>query len=93
MPVVPIAVHGTERARRGFVIRPVKVRVRCGRALTFPRVEEASKRLATEVTARIWPCVELQCRWLAAARAAARAAPGGREPARAARRDERALAA
>ena len=63
-PVVPIAVHGTERARRGFIFRPVKVRVRCGRPLTFPRVDEASKRLATEATARIWPCVELQYRWL-----------------------------
>jgi 1-acyl-sn-glycerol-3-phosphate acyltransferase len=64
VPVVPIAVHGTERARRGWLIRPVKVRVRCGRALTFPRVEEASQRLAAEVTERIWPCVELQYRWL-----------------------------
>ena len=63
-PVVPIAVHGTERARRGFIFRPVKVRVRCGRALTFPRVETASRHLANEVTARIWPCVELQYRWL-----------------------------
>jgi 1-acyl-sn-glycerol-3-phosphate acyltransferase len=64
VPVVPIAVHGTERARSGWVVRPVKVRVRCGRPLTFPRVEVASPRLATEVTARIWPCVELQYRWL-----------------------------
>ncbi|HEX8067485.1 MAG TPA: lysophospholipid acyltransferase family protein [Thermoleophilaceae bacterium] len=63
-PVVPIAVHGTERARRGWWIRPVKVRVRCGRPLTFPRVEADSPRLAAEVTARIWPCVELQYRWL-----------------------------
>ncbi|MDQ3936733.1 MAG: 1-acyl-sn-glycerol-3-phosphate acyltransferase [Actinomycetota bacterium] len=63
-PVVPIAIHGTERARRGLLVRPVKVRVRCGRPLTFPRVQEASQRLATEVTARIWPCVELQYRWL-----------------------------
>ena len=63
-PVVPIAVHGSERARRGWRIRPVKVRIRCGRPLTFPRVAEASPRLATEVTARIWPCVELQYRWL-----------------------------
>jgi len=64
-PVVPIAVHGSERARRGWIVRPVKVRVRCGRPLTFPRVDEASPRLANEVTARIWPCVELQYRWLA----------------------------
>src|SRR3954465_13864774 len=63
-PVVPVAVHGTERARRGGRLRPVKVKVRLGRALTFPRVESASKQLATEVTARIWPCVELQWEWL-----------------------------
>jgi glycerol-3-phosphate dehydrogenase (NAD(P)+) len=35
-----------------------------GRPLTFPRVENASRSLATEVTARIWPCVELQWEWL-----------------------------
>jgi 1-acyl-sn-glycerol-3-phosphate acyltransferase len=63
-PVVPIAVNGTERARRGWRIRPVKVKVRFGRPLTFPRVENASRSLATEVTARIWPCVELQWEWL-----------------------------
>jgi glycerol-3-phosphate dehydrogenase (NAD(P)+) len=63
-PVVPVAVHGTERARRGWRLRPVKVKVRLGRALTIPRVESASKQLATEVTARIWPCVELQWEWL-----------------------------
>src|ERR671933_233496 len=63
-PVVPVAVHGTERARRGWRLRPVKVKVRLGRPLTFPRVESASKRLANEVTARIWPCVELQWEWL-----------------------------
>jgi 1-acyl-sn-glycerol-3-phosphate acyltransferase len=63
-PVVPVAVHGTERARRGFVIRPAKVRVRCGRPITFPRVDAASPQLATAVTERIWPCVELQYRWL-----------------------------
>jgi 1-acyl-sn-glycerol-3-phosphate acyltransferase len=63
-PVVPIAVMGTERARRGILIRPCKVRVRCGRPLTFPRVERPSAHLASEVTARIWPCVELQYEWL-----------------------------
>src|SRR3954463_11210122 len=63
-PVVPVAVHGTERARRGWIFRPVKVKVRLGRALTFPHVESASKQLASEVTARIWPCVELQWEWL-----------------------------
>src|SRR3954463_3522116 len=63
-PVVPVAVHGTERARRGWRIRPVKVKVRMGRPLTFPRVEQPSHSLAAEVTARIWPCVELQWEWL-----------------------------
>ena len=63
-PVVPVAVHGTERIRRGLLVRPYKVRVRCGRPLTFPRVERPSAHLASEVTARIWPCVELQYEWL-----------------------------
>ena len=63
-PVVPVAVMGTERARRGFIIRPCKVRVRCGRPLTFPRVDNPSAHLASEVAARIWPCVELQYEWL-----------------------------
>ncbi|MDX6552863.1 MAG: glycerol-3-phosphate dehydrogenase, partial [Gaiellales bacterium] len=63
-PVVPVTVHGTERARRGWRFRPVKVKVRMGRPLTFPRVESASRSLAAEVTARIWPCVELQWEWL-----------------------------
>ena len=64
VPVVPIAVHGSERARRGALFRPVKVKLRIGRPLTFPRVHEPSPKLATEVTARIWPCVELQYEWL-----------------------------
>ena len=64
VPVVPIAVHGTEHARRGWRIRPVKVRIRCGRPLTFPRVERPSAHLAGEVTARLWPCVTLQWEWL-----------------------------
>src|SRR3954463_15739442 len=63
-PVIPVTVHGTEHARRGWIFRPVKVKVRLGRPLTFPRVESASRQLATEVTARIWPCVELQWEWL-----------------------------
>jgi glycerol-3-phosphate dehydrogenase (NAD(P)+) len=64
VPVVPVAVHGSERARRGYVFRPVKVKVRAGRPITFPRVENPSPHLAGEVTARIWPCVELQWEWL-----------------------------
>jgi 1-acyl-sn-glycerol-3-phosphate acyltransferase len=64
-PVVPVAVTGTEHARsRGLRVRPVKVSLRFGRALTFPRVEGASPALAREVTERIWPCVQLQWEWL-----------------------------
>ncbi|MGH2713914.1 MAG: 1-acylglycerol-3-phosphate O-acyltransferase, partial [Thermoleophilaceae bacterium] len=63
-PVVPIAVTGSERARRGWMIRPVRVHVRCGPPLTFPRVEHPSSFLAGEVTERIWPCVGLQWEWL-----------------------------
>jgi glycerol-3-phosphate dehydrogenase (NAD(P)+) len=63
-PVVPIALTGTERARRGWWIRPVRVDVRLGRPLTYPRLESPSQHLAHEVTARIWPCVELQWAWL-----------------------------
>jgi hypothetical protein len=57
-------VKGTERARRGWIIRPVRVDLRLGRPLTYPRVEAPSPHLANEVTARIWPCVELQWAWL-----------------------------
>jgi glycerol-3-phosphate dehydrogenase (NAD(P)+) len=59
-PVVPTAVLGTEDVRRGWRIRPRKVKVRLGRAMTFPRAEEPSPALAETVTARIWPNVQLQ---------------------------------
>ncbi len=59
-PVVPTAVVGSEHVRRGWRIRPRRVKVRLGRAMTFPRVEEPSPPLAESVTARIWPNVLLQ---------------------------------
>jgi glycerol-3-phosphate dehydrogenase (NAD(P)+) len=59
-PVIPTAVLGTEHVRRGWRIRPRKVKVRLGRAMTFPRAEEPSKALAETVTGRIWPNVQLQ---------------------------------
>src|SRR3954447_446574 len=58
--VVPIAVLGSERVRRGWRIRPRKVSLRMGRPMTFPRSERPSPALAATVTARIWPNVELQ---------------------------------
>ena len=62
--VVPIAITGSERARDGWKIKPVKVHIRCGPPLTFPRVDAPSPFLAGEVTERIWPCVGLQWEWL-----------------------------
>jgi glycerol-3-phosphate dehydrogenase (NAD(P)+) len=59
-PVIPAAVLGTEHVRRGWRIRPRKVKVRLGKALTFPRAEDPSRGLANTVTARIWPNIELQ---------------------------------
>src|SRR3954470_21801059 len=49
-PVIPVAVIGTEAIRRGWRIRPHKVRIRVGRPLTFPKVPEASPQLAAAVT-------------------------------------------
>ncbi len=60
VPVLPTAVYGSEHVRRGWQIRPRQVRVRLGKAMTFPRVEEPSPPLAESVTARIWPNVLLQ---------------------------------
>jgi 1-acyl-sn-glycerol-3-phosphate acyltransferase len=59
-PVLPTAVFGSERVRRRWRIYPRQVRVRLGRAMTFPRVEQPSPPLAESVTARIWPNVLLQ---------------------------------
>src|SRR5947209_6617107 len=63
-PVVPVAVIGTEAIRRGWRIRPHKVRIRVGPPLTFPRVENPGRHLAMAVAERIWPCMALQWEWL-----------------------------
>jgi glycerol-3-phosphate dehydrogenase (NAD(P)+) len=62
--VVPVAVIGTGNIRRGWRVRPHKVRVRCGRPLSFPTAEQPSRRLAAAVTERVWACVNLQWEWL-----------------------------
>ena len=62
--VLPVAVCGSEHVRRGWRIRPRKVKLRAGRAMTFPRTERPSPALAATVTARIWPNIELQWEWL-----------------------------
>jgi 1-acyl-sn-glycerol-3-phosphate acyltransferase len=63
-PVAPVSVIGTEHVRRGWQIRPRKVRLRAGRPLCFPTVAEPSPKLAAGVTRRIWACVSLQWEWL-----------------------------
>ncbi|MDQ6744854.1 MAG: 1-acyl-sn-glycerol-3-phosphate acyltransferase [Actinomycetota bacterium] len=64
VPVVPVAVIGTEAIRAGWRIRPHKVQIRAGRPLRFPQVANPSPALAGAVTERIWPCVMLQWEWL-----------------------------
>ncbi len=62
--VAPVAVIGTENVRRGWRIRPRRVRLRVGRPLRFPTVQEPSRKLAAGVTRRVWACVSLQWEWL-----------------------------
>jgi glycerol-3-phosphate dehydrogenase (NAD(P)+) len=70
-PVAPVAVIGSDAVRRGWRIRPRKVRIRVGAPLRFPTVESCSPTLATGVTERIWACVSLQWEWLGGAQATA----------------------
>ena len=62
--VLPVAVFGSEHVRDGWKIKPRKVRLRMGKALTFPQEDNPSPSLAATVTARIWPNIELQWEWL-----------------------------
>jgi len=67
--VVPVAVSGTDTVRRGWRIRPRRVRLRCGPALRFSRVEEPPPLMSRAVGDRVWSCVELQWQWLGGATA------------------------
>jgi glycerol-3-phosphate dehydrogenase (NAD(P)+) len=64
VPVVPVAVIGSENVRRGWRIRPRKVRLRVGRPLSFPTTGTSSPALAAGIAERIWACVSLQWEWL-----------------------------
>jgi 1-acyl-sn-glycerol-3-phosphate acyltransferase len=84
--VVPVTVFGTEAVRRGWRVRPHRVTMRCGRPLSFPRVENPTVAEAGAVTDRIWPCVVLQWDWLGGPMPEPRALPAQvqRPPVRAA---------
>ena len=78
--VVPVAMIGTEAIRKGWRIRPHKIRVRIGAPLRFPKVETATTPLAAAVTDRIWPNVMLQWEWLGGLPPLRRAAVVGTGP-------------
>jgi len=78
-PVAPVAVIGSDEVRRGWRIRPRKVRLRVGRPLRYPTVESCSPALAAAVTDRIWACVSVQWYWLGGAKPASQT-PGERPP-------------
>ena len=61
---MPIAIIGTEAIRRGWRIRPHKVRVRAGAPMRFPLMPEASPQVAGTATQRVWQRVTLQWEWL-----------------------------
>jgi len=63
-PVAPVTVIGSDQVRRGWRVRPRRVRLRVGRPMLFPTVEHCSPALAGGVTDRIWACVRLQWEWL-----------------------------
>jgi glycerol-3-phosphate dehydrogenase (NAD(P)+) len=67
VPVVPIAVIGTEDIRRRWRVRPRLVRVRCGPPLRFAPVSDPSPALGAAATERIWARVSLQWEWLGGA--------------------------
>jgi glycerol-3-phosphate dehydrogenase (NAD(P)+) len=63
-PVVPVAVIGTEEVRRGWRVRPRRVRIRCGAPLRFANNGCPTPELSAAVTERVWARVTLQWEWL-----------------------------
>jgi 1-acyl-sn-glycerol-3-phosphate acyltransferase len=53
-PVVPAVICGTDRVRRGWRVRPVKVRTWCSRPIGFERLDRVTSEAAREATAAIW---------------------------------------
>ncbi|MCL2419075.1 MAG: hypothetical protein FWD04_07270, partial [Conexibacteraceae bacterium] len=58
------AIIGTEAIRRGWRLRPHRVRVRAGRPLRFLHVDVATPAGAGGVTGHVWARVKLQWAWL-----------------------------
>jgi glycerol-3-phosphate dehydrogenase (NAD(P)+) len=87
VPVAPVAVIGSEDVRRGWRIRPRKVRLRVGAPLRFPTAGSSSPALAAGVSERIWACVSLQWEWLGGAPAATDRSEQADRPSRATRRE------
>jgi len=69
VPVAPVAVFGSEHVRRGWRVRPRKVRLRVGAPMLFETLEDCSLESAAGATARVWACVSLQWEWLGGTRA------------------------
>ncbi len=57
-PVVPTVLCGTDKARRGWRVRPVKIRTWCAERVSVERVEAVSAAAAQRTTADIWRRVE-----------------------------------
>jgi 1-acyl-sn-glycerol-3-phosphate acyltransferase len=81
-PVAPVAVIGSEDVRRGWRIRPRKVRLRVGAPLLFPTASRPTPALAAGVTERVWTCVRLQWEWLGGVGSPREERPTRRTPAR-----------
>ncbi len=64
VPVVPVAVIGTDEVRRGWRLRPRRVRIRCGAPLRFASDGRPTPELSAAVTERVWARVSLQWEWL-----------------------------
>ena len=66
-PIVPVAITGTEDIRRGWRIRPRRVTIRCGRAMTFPRPLDGDAPRGARPRGRATACgraSRLQWEWL-----------------------------
>jgi glycerol-3-phosphate dehydrogenase (NAD(P)+) len=57
VPVIPLAISGTQDIRKGILIRPRRVRVVVGRPLEFTCEPQSSPERAASVAAEVWQVV------------------------------------